>query len=105
MRGPAKILGVDGTGVAASSQNQNFKVAGYCVRRRTEESDVTDVEWKASLNRGDAWTGTLDGGAGLASVLPEDLTVDQEMARGGKPTDSGGRSTEVPTEPSMASRA
>ena len=102
-RGTAEILDIDDTGVTASLQSQNFKDARFCVRKRTKESDVADAEWKTSLNRGDPWTGPLDGGTGLAPMLPEDFTVGQEMADGEGPTESGGKSTEVPTEPSIAS--
>ena len=55
------------------------------------------------LESRDPWTGPLDGGTGLAPTLPEDLTVDQEMVDGEKPTESGGMSSEAPTNPSMAS--
>ena len=50
--GPAKILGIDETGVAVSLQSRLFKVGRYCVRKRFVETDVTDEKWKSSLRRG-----------------------------------------------------
>ena len=41
-RGPAKALEIDDAEVTASVQSQKFKVARYCVRKRTKESGVAE---------------------------------------------------------------
>ena len=89
-RGPAKVLEIDETGVNVSFQSQNFKVARYCVRQRMKESEATEGDGGNPLNLGGPRMGPLDGGAGLVPGLPEDSHVDQEMADGEKPTESGG---------------
>ena len=45
----------------------------------------------------------MDGDTGLAPVLPADVPIDHEMGDGEMPTESGGKSTEVTEEPSLAS--
>ena len=55
------------------------------------------------MHCGDPWTGQLNGGTGMAPVLFDGLGNNEEMAEGEKPTESGGRSTEEPDEPSTAS--
>ena len=47
--------------------------------------------------------GPLDGDAGLAPVLPEDVPINHEMGDGEVPTESGAKSTEATEGPSMAS--
>ena len=44
VKGPAKILDIDETGVTANFQSQTFKVARYCVRKEEGEKDLDDEE-------------------------------------------------------------
>ena len=43
-RGPAKVIGMDESGVTVTFQSQTFKVARYCVRRRPKDSDLQGGE-------------------------------------------------------------
>ena len=94
--GPAKILEIDETGVTVSFRTQTFKVARYSVRKRVNETGVTDEKWKNSLQRGGPWMDSLPGGSGLAPALTDGLTDNIEMADGDKPTDSGDQFTGSP---------
>ena len=51
-RGPARTLGIDETGVAATFGSQTFKVARYCVRKRLHEADARGEGRQNSLQRG-----------------------------------------------------
>ena len=63
-RGAAGILDIDGTGAAATFQNQTFKAARYCVRMRTEEKDAHEAGRQATGREGDPRMGH-------ASVCPD----------------------------------
>ena len=43
-RGPAKVIGMDESGVTVTFQSQTFKVARYCVPRRPKDSDLQGGE-------------------------------------------------------------
>ena len=73
---------IDETGDTVSSQSRTFKVARCCVRKRLEETDVTDAEWQISLHRGDPRTGQLAGGSGLVPVFTDGLREHLETVDG-----------------------
>ena len=75
-RGPAKILGVDDTGVTVEFQSQTFRVARYCVRKKVEEEDLGEGDWDPSR----AYPRTL----GLAPRENSTLRIERNEVEGEK---------------------
>ena len=102
-RGPAEVLEIDEAGATVSFQRQNSKVARYCGSKRTKDSEVTGRDERFLSTPGGPWMGPLDGDTWLTPALQENVPSDQKMGDGEVPTESGGKSTDVTEDPSMAS--
>ena len=64
---------------------------------------MKDEEWQNSLHRSDPWTSRQPDGAAFAQVSDEVMRKPLDVADAEQETGSGGVSTDVAREPSMAS--